>query len=284
MDKQEEKKNKIITGLRETRDYNQKAIDEMKKVINNMPYLKEAVGVIDNEIEAIDKVPSKYFIDFPSEASKLIEANQANACQFYGKVHQMYTDVSSMTTSTSATFSSASFVSNWMDNYKDRSTEIENAANKLREALSNRTIREKTKNEIRALLSKLLNNNDNTYENILEEIGRAKVDIQRLEGVAFSMRTLLEKVKGELKLKLKTQVGITKNKILPAIAEEFIDSSKSSPSYHTYMHFINQYNIFMDKLTNIGKMNIKNTEGIDKLEIEFDNTIRALLLPLKDKL
>ncbi|MCK9375027.1 MAG: hypothetical protein M0P73_02640 [Syntrophobacterales bacterium] len=284
MNKQDEKKDQIIRELNETRDYNQKSLDEMKKAFQFLPYLNEANDIIDKEIEAINQVPSSYFDDFPPEASGLIEANKAIAFEYYGKVHPMYTSVSSMTTSTSAAFSGAMSVSNWLDNNKYLSIEIDNAAKILGNTLSDKVIKDKIEDEIKQLLGKLLRPEHNIYNNILEEIRIAKLDIQRIEGVVFLMRTLLEKIKGELKLKLRNQIGITRNKILPAIAEEFIDDNKSSSTYHTYMLLIAQYKTFASKLSDIGKLNIKDSDGIDKLEIEFGYIIRSLLLPLGDKL
>jgi hypothetical protein len=61
------------------------------------------------------------------------------------------------------------------------------------------------------------------------ETEKVKADVSKIDGLAFAMRTLLEKIKGALKLRLPNQTGIKDNKILPAIAEQLLDPTKSTP-------------------------------------------------------
>jgi hypothetical protein len=45
-----------------------------------------------------------------------------------------------------------------------------------------------------------------------------------------------------------------------------------------------QYDQFTTKLTNIGKWNIKTPTAVESLEIEFENMIYSLVVPIKTKI
>lgn len=280
----EDKKKQVLQSLEETQESNQKSISGLTNVLVYLPSFHKANQLIGLQIEALKQVPAAYFAEFPPEALRLIEANNASSCQFYEQVQQ----VSPLTvgTATSATVSGATSVYNLLDSKKEKPAkkDLEKAAGILRKSFADDKSKSDRKSEIRGLLEKLLRPEENRYDLIMDEVSKAKLNIQTLESLALSMRTLMEKIKGKLKSKLPNQVGIKSNKILPAVAEQLVDPAKSSATYNTYNLFIEQFNLLTQKLTNIGKWIIKDKDGLEKLEMEFDSVIYSLLFPLREKL
>jgi hypothetical protein len=283
MNQAEENKKKVIKNLEETRDCQHRAIDEIKKAVDDLPFLNESNRLTEKNLEALEKVPTQCFATFPDDVSQLIESNMKNAEFYYDRVKQIPT--STMVVATSAAYSCAVMVYGWLDKTENWSvTDVAPAIDVLKTSLDDKQNRESKRAGIREVLARLLPPENNRFDEIIHEYEKVIGDIQKLESLALLMRTLLEKVKGELKLRLPNQIGIGDNKILPAVAEQLLDPSKTSPAYVTYTILIGQYPPFMLKLTNIGKWNIKTLTDIDHLMLEFENMLYSLLLPIKHKL
>jgi hypothetical protein len=280
----EEKKEKIIKSLEETRDLQAKSVDGIKKAVEGIPYLNESNRLIEKNIEAYRHLPGHHFINFPENASQLIDSNLKNAQYYYGQVRQM--DFASTGTSTSAAYSSTVNVVNWLGSTGMNSygTEVAPAFNVLKASLDDIQATESRRSEIRAMLGKLLRPEHNKFDDILFEYEKVKGDIQNIGSLSILMRTLLEKIKGELKLRLPNQIGVTDSKILPAVAEQLLDPTKSTPTFHTYSVLIGMFQPLMTKLTDTGKWNIRTTVDVDVVLSEFESMIYSLLVPVRSKL
>ncbi len=283
MNQADESKEKVIKNLETTRDYQQRAIDKIKKAVDDLPFLNESNRLIEKNLEALEKVPAQCFETFPEDVSKLIESNMKNAEFYYDRVNQIPT--STMVVTTSANSSCAVMIYGWLDRPDNWSvTDVAPAIDVLKTSLDEKHTREGKRADIRAVLTKLLTPENNKFDEIILEYEKVKGNVQKLENLALLMRTLLEKIKGGLKLRLPNQIGIGDNKILPAVAEQLLDPSKTSPAYMTYTILIGQYPPLMQKLTDIGKWNTKTQTDIDHLMLEFENMVYSLLLPIKDRL
>jgi hypothetical protein len=272
----------LIRDLEETRDLNIKSIAGIKKLVDDAPNLTEANRAIDNQIEAIRQVPVEEFKGFPQTSIDFVKIGRNQAKYYFDQVYQA--QQISTGTATSAATSGAAEVYKWADdqaNIKDNPN-FKTAFAILHAEATDKGVMEKRRNEISALLLRLLPADENRFIEILAEAEKCKADLSKVEPLALSMRTLLEKIKSGLKKRLSSQAK--ENKILPAVADELVDPTKSTPAYSNFLAQIEVFKNLSSKLTNIGKWSVKSAASVDSLTYEWEVLMYSILLPLKNKI
>jgi hypothetical protein len=136
--------------------------------------------------------------------------------------------------------------------------------------------------EIMRILGVLLQPENNKFEEIVRERNLLATGTHTVDALAFKMRTLLEKVKGEIKDKLPNKQNVGKHDILPAYAEQVLEPTKATSVYYGYLKNAETYKQMEIGLGDVGKLRKAATENKFYLIFdEFVSVLFSILVPLK---
>lgn len=81
------------------------------------------------------------------------------------------------------------------------------------------------------MLNKLNPGLSHSFNNLTNDVLKLKSNIAKSEDLAFRMRTIMEKVKGELNVKILAGMQVKANLIFDSIAKKHVDNDITSPTY-----------------------------------------------------
>ncbi len=270
------KKEKLLKILGKRMEQSNVALSNIKEGVRVIPQLEEARKLTSLQIKTVQNVPDQF--EIPNEMIEITENESQLFDQIYGPLYseevKIATDYSPIVSGSSCAMAFYHQVSQ-EDNYKK--TNMKWAEENIGEFIQlNDELNRKQVTEY--LIRKLNSDVADEFHSAIQDFARLKAGIIKIPDLAFRFRTIMEKVKGELNVKLllpKTQVK--SGKIIEELANRFTGGIGSA-DYNLFCSEDRNFQEFHSKLTDIGKFKIVyNSSDFEILITRFIDNLYAIL-------
>ena len=270
---------KMLKMLGERKKQSENALYNIGEGFRVTPQIEEVKRLTDLHIKTVQNIPDEF--DIPDEMIEITENENELFVQIYGPLFsekvKIDTNYSPIVSGSSAALAYYQQVSQ-EDTYKKANMKWaeENIGEFVQ--LNNELKRKQaTENLIRKLNSDIADE----FHSAIQDFARLKADIVKIPDLAIRFRTIMEKVKGELNVKLLLpKIQVKSGKILEELANIYTGGI-GRPHYNLFCIEIKNFQSFHSILTNIGKSNILyNSADFEVLLTRYIDNLYAILTTL----
>ncbi|MBN2603725.1 MAG: hypothetical protein JXA91_06310 [Candidatus Thermoplasmatota archaeon] len=244
--------------MQERKIQSENALKNAQNIKKIVPKLEEAKNYADWGIQAFSQIPDKPEFEIPDS---VVEIAEAENIIFRNNYSFLSISDYSMSTTMSSIGLSGCMVS--IGYFNDSTTkQVYNNGNNLwaHDAINSfGKIIEQQQKEIKviAFVTALNNAHKSLVESIINDMPNVKHDITVLQDFCLRMRTVMEKVNGELKQRLPNKIGVQSGitNLLNAVCLQLVTSDTTSSEYILFQMHINTFASLWKTLSGDGKYN-----------------------------